>query len=98
MKSCYFLFRLKTGWSSRSSQLMNKSNSNSNVSNSNINSSDPNNNDKMNNLNKSPNYISDSEYLEIEQVMQRASLIEQKENERVKYVDDLIPFFHRFSS
>lgn len=72
---------------------MNKSNSNSNVSNSNINSSDPNNNDKMNNLNKSPNYISDSEYLEIEQVMQRASLIEQKENERVKYVDVLIPFF-----
>ena len=67
---------------------MNKSNSNSNVSNSNIknSNSDPNNNDKMNNLNKSPNYISDSEYLEIEQVMQRASLIEQKENERVKYV------------
>ena len=67
--------RLRTGWSSRSPDV--NLIRNSRLANR---TNDMNNNSHENDN----NIISDNEFIEIEKVMQRASLIQNKETERIK--------------
>jgi len=87
--------RLKTGWSSRSNFIMQTNNENANMSNNNMSSTNANQN--ANNLSNPANFsnksskqfqqprgsITEAEFQEIEQVMMRAALIEQKEIDRI---------------